>query len=434
MDDGRYAGFKRIWETYQIDPAFREDMAGKTPGLFPAGEEPLMREAIQGMQKGRFSEYAGNPFVHEFCVRNAMVTRYVLERVQPSSFRNPFVYDYLQRIRNRCRMESAAIRRHPNIYYYPLAFELSQGCRVGCSFCGLMAERWTSDAPYDRKLWREILGASLDYLGDIVGEAPCYFATEPLDHPEYERFLADMDDVTGRVPQTTTAVADREPERLRSLICWLGEKRLREQARLRLSVRSIPQFYRMTRQFSPEELVHVEVLANNRESLIAASDSGRNRGSTGRQKIRYSICCVSGVKVNLASRSMTFLEPVLPDEEHPCGYRVLETECFTDGKDYARLLAALFSGNAISRLPPGKKLSLHPDIRIEAIDSFILLKGDGVGFRVPDNPLNETVIHTLQKGGTFEEVFRETALPETWKKSLWEFLDQLLQRGYVIVS
>lgn len=432
MDDGRYGRFKRLWETYQIDPAFRKDVEEQSPGLFPAGEERLMREAILEMGKGRFSELGGNIYFCEFRERNRRVSGYVEQRVSPSSFREPQMYAYLQRIRNRCRLESSAIRQHPNIFYYPLAFELSQGCRVGCSFCGLMAERWVKDAPYEQAFWKDILAAAGEYLGGIAGDAPCYFATEPLDHPDYERFLMDMDEVLGEVPQTTTAVADREEERIHSLIRFLGEERLAGQARLRLSVRSIGQFRRISQEFSPEELANVELLPNNKESLIAASDSGRNRPLEGRKKIRYSICCVSGVKVNLATRRMIFLEPVLPDEEHPCGYRIRESVSFADQREFAEKLAGLYRRHACERLPDEEKLILHPYIQIEPSEDFLYLKGDGVGYRIPRNMYNECMISALKKGGMFEEIIRGTGLTDSWKTALWEFLNQMFQKGYVI--
>ena len=57
-------------------------------------------------------------------------------------------------------------------------------------------------------------------VGDAAGRGLCYYATEPLDNPDYECFLVDFHAEFGRVPQTTTAAATRDIERTRRLLRW----------------------------------------------------------------------------------------------------------------------------------------------------------------------------------------------------------------------
>ena len=433
MADSMYARFKRLLETYQVDPFFRSDVEASLPGLFPPGEEKNMREAILCICRGQTDQQPDNPYVHGFREWNIRVSGYVRESVGPQSFRTDGIYGYLQRVRSRCRMESSLIRRHPNIYYFPMAFELSQGCRVGCPFCGLMAERFQGNAAMDEELWLDMICSARDYLGDIAGESPGYFATEPLDHPDYERFLALMQDVTGRVPQTTTAVADREPQRLRSLIAFLGEK-LRDQARLRLSIRTRAQFYRISKLFSPQELEHVELLPNNPESFMAASDSGRNRSLDGRAKIRYSICCVSGLKVNLCSRTMTFLEPVLPDVKWPCGYRVLEERHFGDAEAFRGNMRELYERHAVWHLSGHMRVQLHPDVKVLKMEDSIVLAGDGVGYRFRRDKWTEKLLENLTSGGDYAIIPETAGLPPAWRSAAEQFLDTLLQKGYIVTE
>ena len=419
-------------EKWQIDPVFRSEAESGSFAVFPSEETGLMPEAIHAIHNGNALRFPSNPYAREFCERFFRCSRYLSELFQPDSFHDPEVYGYLQRIRNRCRMESALVRFHLNIYYYPIAFELSRGCRIGCDFCGLMAERWTANALYDRDLWRGIIQESFDFLGPIAGECPCYFATEPLDNPDYECFLDDVESITGHIPQTTTAAADREPERIRGLIQRLGEDRLRDQSRLRLSIRSVRQFERIAELFSPEELAYVELLPNNRGSVYRVSDSGRNRSNHDREKYRYSISCLAGVRVNLTDRSMTFLEPVLPDERQPCGYRVLETLSFDNSGDYREKLVGLFRRHAPAGLPKDKSIRIHPEVKIRKEADQILLVGDGVAFRIPDNRWNEAILKGLADGGSFAEIFQSLGLSENFEPDVYEMLDKMFRSGYLV--
>ena len=105
--------------------------------------------------------------------------------------------------------------------HVPLVFELSLGCSVGCPFCALSSEqlqkifRATED---NIELWKAILEISKEIIGPAAGEGVCYFATEPLDNPDYEVFSGLFLKILGRTPQITTAVAMRNPERTRNLI------------------------------------------------------------------------------------------------------------------------------------------------------------------------------------------------------------------------
>lgn len=432
MEKKQYALFKRLMEKWQVDPDFRSEADNGSTNLFPPEEAESMLEAIHAVSQGRAADLSSNPYALAFCERFARANRYVSWVFLPESFHNRQIYGYLQRIRNRCRMESSVIRMHQNIYYFPIAFELSHGCRIGCDFCGLMAERWTANAAYDRALWRGIIQSSYDLIGPVVGECPCYFATEPLDNPDYLRFLADVEEITGRVPQTTTAAADREPERLRSLIQFLGEDRLRNQERLRISIRSLSQFRRITEWFSPEEFAYVEMLPNNRESVYSSSDSGRNRRLSSRRKIRYSISCMTGVKVNLADRSMAFVEPVLPDDSYPTGLRTLETVYFEDVRDYREKLADLYRRYAFADLPEHETVRIHPYVQIIHEENQIVLAGDGVGFRVPANRWNEQMLNDFKTGSSFEQVFQSMKLPDSFKPEVYSLLNKMYRAGYLV--
>ena len=65
------------------------------------------------------------------------------------------------------------------------------------------ASRLAGVARYEenRLLWHGILAAVLEIIGPAAGMGPCYFATEPFDNPDYERFMAGYREILGTVPQ-----------------------------------------------------------------------------------------------------------------------------------------------------------------------------------------------------------------------------------------
>ena len=432
MEDPKYAVFKKLLETYQVDPDFRKDARGHAPGLFPAGEDKIMLEAILSICKGTTAEFTANPYVASFRERNLLRCRYVEESFGPSGFNDPDMYRYFIRTRNRCRMESEDIKRAGYIYYLPMAFELSKGCSIGCPFCGLNAVKWEKNAEFDKKLWRGIIEAAFDLLGGIAGECPCFYATEPLDNPDYTGFLREVLDVTGRVPQTTTAASDRNPEKIKELMDFLGKERLKNGARLRMSIISKGQFKRIYELFTPLEIVDVELLANNPGSVTALSASGRGISLDGRRKIRYSISCLAGIRVSLASREMIFSEPVLPNDEYPCGVRQSGRTSFSDEADFPVKMKEMFKAYARPRITGDMKLKLNPDIGVYSSDGFIFLAGGGSAYRIKDTAENKSIIEALGNGVFREDVFRASGIAGAFRQQLYEFLDNLFFRGYIV--
>ena len=216
MNQREYARFKRAMEWYSVDPAFREAVEKEPSDVFSrlgvTSEPSQVLDAIRCILGGTFNYETAqeNPYVKEYAHRNCMVSERVRQRVRRERFAADGIWQYSNIVRNRCRMENQLIRMHSNIYFYPAVFELSEGCRVQCPFCGLAAKPWSSDFRYteeNRTLWREVLQITRELLGNVIDVSPCYFATEPLDNPDYEDFLRDAREVTGGVPQTTTALA-----------------------------------------------------------------------------------------------------------------------------------------------------------------------------------------------------------------------------------
>ena len=243
------------------------------------------------------------------------------------AFNDPRLRDWRDRQIRRCRRAMPYYSQF--MTHIPLVFELTLGCSVGCPFCALSAGRLQgvfrhTDA--NAQLWRDTLVRMRDLIGDAATTSICYCATEPLDNPDYELFLADFHDEFGRVPQTTTAAATRDLDRTRELLRWGQQTYLH---RDRLSLFSKEECDLVHAAFTAEELLYTDLLPQFPDSPIAnLRKAGRNLNA--KQGEEGTIACASGFIVNMAERSVRLVTPVIADEEHPTGELVYEKAGFGD--------------------------------------------------------------------------------------------------------
>lgn len=444
MDDERFAAFKRVLEYYQADPGYRshidEDPAGavKLLGL-PGSDGTDILEAVKAIVTGNAGKYKDHPYAGGYLQRIQTVIRNTAGLASSDRYKSNEALCCVTRSLNRSRMESDLFRRHSQIRYFPLAFELSEGCRVHCSFCGLNAGSWKRDFPYagSRDLWISLLEASHDFLGDITDQAPLYFATEPLDHPDYQAFLKDEEKLFSHIPQTTTAVPERDIGKTRKLMAFLGRERLEKEARLRFSIRTLSQFRRVMEAFSDKELAGVELLLNNPESINGISLSGRvlSSGSYGnRVPVRYSISCLSGVLVRLCARTISFVEPVTPDDQHREGIRILETLTFGDMDDYVTGLNSLFQKYGKSFQSAGLMLSLNHEVRVMERKDDLIIAGRGAGYVLKRNLYTMEMVrrlHEAKDGISFESLKKDLVSGREMEEEFARMIDTLFQKGYI---
>lgn len=231
------------------------------------------------------------------------------------------------------------------ITHPPVAFELSSGCSVGCWFCGVSAEKFKGHASLEnggRQQWREILESFKAYLGDGLQCSFCYWATDPLDNPEYLGFLDIFEEVTGVLPQTTTAIPLRNVELTRNVLKrWEKERSVPN----RFSVITKRALLEIHETFTPDELFGVElVIQINSIGGTTKFTSGRNfqRISVKKEKSEEgTISCVSGYLVNLVEKSIRVISPTLPSPTYPNGYITFASDNFDDASDVRDVIARL---------------------------------------------------------------------------------------------
>lgn len=321
---------------------------------------------------------------------------------------------------NRCWAELGA--RNHVIIHVPMTYELNLGCSVGCPFCGIMAPRLQKVCRYDEdaELWKGVLAFSKEILGDAAGQGTCYYATEPLDNPDYERFADDFFDVFGVVPQLTTATSMRKPERTRAWLFATLEKYRRIH---RFSVLSLDILHKIYESFTPEELICVELLpqfAEAPQNRFANAGRARQSGNlhVGKED-GNTIACVSGFVVNMAERSVRLLTPCGASEAHPTGEIIIAKEDFSDLDSFKSVLLSMIDRYMQTEFPNEQPLFLRPAISFQKTEEgveFFHSEKFRLKFRGADDlspSLYQDVLDKLQAGGKTADDIAEELMEET---------------------
>lgn len=273
------------------------------------------------------------------------------------------------------------LRVNSQIVHAPAAIELQQGCSVGCWFCGISALkldgvlRWT---PEVAELWAGVVAELHAVCGDALASGFLYWATDPLDNPDYERYVETWEEIVGHVPQTTTAQPLKHLERTRALV---ARSQGSNAGTMRISVLGPGVLRRLFAAFTPEELADTELVLQMPEALTHLARAGRARDSNRRGAERIedgdaaadTIACVSGFLVNMVSRSVRMITPCHSSEEWPDGFRVLAEGTFTDPGDLRRLLDGFVEAHTPRPLTGTDVLRWRRPLRyVRAFDGFDL--------------------------------------------------------------
>ncbi|MBZ6074821.1 radical SAM family RiPP maturation amino acid epimerase [Microvirga puerhi] len=287
----------------------------------------------------------------------------------------------------------------PSITHPIVAFELSEGCTVGCWFCGLSAERFRGYFPYTEEnsgLWREMLETVHGMFGTAARTGFCYWATDPCDNPDYDRFIADYYHITGALPQTTTAAPLKDPDLTRRILALFDKYRT---VTNRFSVLTVKHLDKIHAAFTPEELMGVELVMQNRESLTAKADAGRARERQAKLRAagkpdkiselsrdHTTIACVSGFLVNMMKKTVQLVTPVPGSERWPLGYRVFGERQFSTGAEFQQCLEGLIDEHMVESLSGDWPARFRSDLRFEAMAG---------GFKLHSRSTEHTIQNTI---------------------------------------
>ncbi|AHF88041.1 hypothetical protein RLEG3_02865 (plasmid) [Rhizobium leguminosarum bv. trifolii WSM1689] len=274
-----------------------------------------------------------------------------------------------------------------------IAFELSEGCTGGCSFCGLSAGRFKGYFEYSKKhadLWRGVVGVAREMFGSAASTGFCYNATDPMDNPDYDRFLLDYYQITGTLPQTTTAMP------LKNLALTKRVLELFELYRCvtnRFSVLSTDQLNQIHATFSPEDLMGVELVLQGKGMPSSKAFAGRARNEilkngdpTPLSKRDHStIACVSGFLINMPRRRVQLITPVPASTRWPLGYRILDERFFGTPDEFQDEVQSMIDEHMHESPPSNRPIRFRGDLQYEAKRHHFLLRSCHWEYQVPDN-------------------------------------------------
>jgi len=323
----------------------------------------------------------------------------IKEECSPS---DPRFKAWRQRQVARSAIESGGYDNY--LIHTPVAIEITEGCSVGCWFCGVGATKPKDSWSYSERnsvLWRQILSTLRTKIGHAASWGFLYWATDVLDNPDYEKFADDFADIMGMYPQTTTAQAHQHIERVRRLLVHSRERGCRVN---RFSVVSESLLRRLYESFTADEMAHVEVVAQMPGATMAKADAGafrtlavKNSKLIQREKDKLvrlaakardlaakngqetdslpisvaqpgTIACVSGFLLNMVTRRMKLISPCVATDRWPLGYIVFDERTFTDGQSFERNLEEMIQTQMPLTLSAEDEVQLNPDVTYSRVD------------------------------------------------------------------
>lgn len=407
-----FANYKREAEKYFANPNAYDDVS-----------------ALES-RKGEYNE----PFRE--MIRK--VHAYSAEKCSLDKIKDPRFKLWFKRQSARNRFQSKVIRHMEGFFYVGSVFELADGCSIGCDFCCLDAKRLSAVYRYTPKnalKWREMLQIMKDILGDFAASGVCYFATEPFDNPDYEKFLKDFHDIYGYLPQTTTAAADRDVRRTRAFLESLGEEELAHAA-VRFSVTSLEQLRKIHGSFTPEELYYVEVLTNNPESINAYSKTGRSVRLSDEMNDKNFLdvtnICVCGFVTNMPRQTVKLVAAYRPSERYPLGMRILEEQSFDGTEAYCEALLGMIKRWMPDEMPTGKPLYLSDFLTSQRLGYRFKIQGDKISRSVTASEAEQKGFRLLiDENVPVDEILSAVAMTELERTRFKENVKLFYESGYL---
>lgn len=411
---------KRFKARYQADPDFRKNVTVEPAKTLARYNLKIDAEVIRWLLDKEFvdsQQAEGKPCplsVQHYSDYNNAVTKWMRRWRDTTPESDPRFRAWRERQMARADSEISK-SGNAQIVHAPVCFELSKGCSVGCWFCGISAPRFSDIfyyTPENAKLWQEVLESIKEICGPAAGSGICYWATDPFDNPDYEKFVSDFHEILGVFPQTTTAQPMKDPARTRSLLKLSAGKGFTHH---RFSILSLKILESLYAEFTPEELVHVGLVLQNKESLMNKALAGRALEKKQRQAEKNqeaddelaqpTIACVTGFLFNMVERSVKLISPCKADERWPNGYRVYAEGTFADLNDLKALLERMIATHMPLSVRESDRIRFRRHLKHENLVDGFKLSTRFLTLKFRHRPLLKELGEVILKGDkTAEEI------------------------------
>jgi len=345
-------------------------------------------------------------------------------------------YDRQKNLNLFCSAMSRQRIKDKSMYFPPVAFELTKGCSGGCPFCCFDPQSLEGYFSYDGEnvdLWNSVLIRTKNLLGNSASTGPCYYGTEPFDNPDYEKFLNHFYQVFEGYPQTTTVKAIEDVNRTKNLLRMLGEDHLKYSS-VRFSVISKKHLEKIHQLFTPEELILIELILNNPESLTSYTLAGRAVRLKDKLPDKsflpnFSSACVIGFVVNMVQHTVSLVSPRATE----VGIKTYETVIFTDGESYENALYMLINKWMKDDIELDKKIS-NNNIKFEYDGDYLIIRGDEIHRKVSISEKEYQSFMLVLEGQALGEVFEGLHFTEHERRGLLELMQFMYDKGYIDIN
>ena len=274
-------------------------------------------------------------------------------------------HSWRERQIERYRREDPSTRA-AQITHIPFAFELTEGCSGGCSFCGLSADPLShngEDSERSKQVFRNLLQQLHHYCGEFAQWGVLYWATDPLDYHKYELYADTFAEELGQWPSTTTALAETQIDRIKAI---LHSGAIERPWAVRCSMRSPSAYQQLVQKLTDHERALLRLLPQYKQSQSVMAMAGRAfdpDGAKHQLEVGGTIACMSGFLISLPRHEIQLITPCLAEPQNRNGYRVIATDT---RENLDELLNSL---NALMRYLPCPPLSIRTKLKVTIDDS-----------------------------------------------------------------
>lgn len=425
-----YNDYKRFVELYIGDNIFRERFklspndALLKYGIAPQLDIPFLQEFSLCCERYSFKTLKER-FPNEVAELNGHVSKMKVNQFGELCLSNRthnrnFIEWKKRRIAaNRASFNPRYFDKNHNI---SIAYELGVGCSGQCPFCcfatGALEQNFLY-TPENALLWKNVLKVFRDLLGEQAGSAALYWATDPFDNPDFEKFYDDFYQVNSIWPPITTRLGLRDISRTRDFI-KLGLAK--GERKIRLSMVTKAEINQFMHEFTPEEAGGIELVLNNVESLNKYSISGRARDLACDDKLQdyTSSCCLSGFLINMCHRTVKLISPCVPNESDPMGYHTWHEFSFTNEQDLADKLQEVRFVSKVEELP---LLKISKDWEVVEFEDRVCFKSQFLEREIKLNSGGIKFVQQLKNGIKNSEIDSDSILFSTQREileTLWK--------------